>query len=98
MKEEQVNNITLTIKTTFHTELQKYNIDNKEYISEHKKQYYENNRDMLREKINKYKEHNKEYLKAHSGEKITCECGCVVRRDGILRHKGSAKHKQLLDE
>ena len=54
-----------------------YNDKNKEKIAEQKKQYYAENKD----KIEKYKK-----------EKITCDCGCVVRRQHLARHKKTNKH------
>ena len=73
-----------------------YHIDNQEYIREHRKQYYENNKEDIKDKNKQYKENNKEYLKSYSGEKITCECGCIVTRGHLPRHKRSAKHDQLM--
>ena len=66
----------------------KSNINNteknsKEYIREHKKQYYE---------------HSKEAIRTYRTERITCECGCIVTKPHLPRHKRSAKHKQLLNE
>jgi len=70
----------------------------KYYNIEHKKQYYENNKEAIKEKHKQYKENNKEYLKSYSGEKITCECGCIVTRGHLPRHKRSAKHDQLMNK
>ena len=30
-------------------------------------------------------------------EKITCDCGCEVRKNGLKRHKKTPKHLQPLD-
>lgn len=35
---------------------------------------------------------NKQHMKAHASEKITCECGAVVSRAIISRHKATKKH------
>ena len=50
-----------------------------EDIKEHKKQYY----DINKEKVL---------------EPIKCECGCIVTRSHLPRHKRSAKHQQLMTE
>ena len=76
-----------------------YDIDNREKT----KQYYQNNKEHIkqyridnREKINEtkklYREKNKEKIK----EKITCECGCIVVRCNLTRHKKSKKHLDLI--
>jgi len=48
---------------------------------------------MLNEKDRKYYADNKERL----SEKITCECGCIVRRDSMTKHKRTQKHSDLMD-
>ena len=80
-----------------------YRYDNKEKI----KQYYENNKEKVKqcrennkEKIanyeKQYREENKEkldeYYKQWNAQKIKCECGSRVRRNGISRHRKSKKH------
>ena len=64
-----------------------YHNDNREHIKEHKKQYHEHN-----------KEYFKEYSKAHNGEKITCECGCMIARGQLRRHQRSKKHIELMND
>ena len=43
-----------------------------------------------------YYESNKEHYRERRGEKIICECGISVRRDGISRHQKSEKHLDLM--
>jgi len=57
-----------------------YHIDNAEKIKEHHKQYYIDNT----EKIKKYK-----------SEKIQCECGRLISRAGIARHRKNPTHKSF---
>lgn len=64
-------------------------IDNKEIIKEQKKKYYIDNK----EKIKKYYNNNKEKLQA----KIQCECGCIVNKSSLTRHKKSIKHIAYLN-
>lgn len=49
-----------------------------------------------KEYMRKYYEKNKEKYKEQRKEKILCECGCVVRRDSIARHKKTDKHEKLM--
>ena len=71
-----------------------YKENNKEHLSEQKKQYYENNKEHIHEQTKQYRENNKEHIR----EQIKCECGCIVARDCLSRHKRSAKHKQLMNK
>jgi len=56
----------------------------KEYLIK----YYQENKEKLCEQRKQYREENREKLK----EKITCECGCILRRDSLSRHKRTKKH------
>ena len=84
-----------------------WGIDNKEKVDEYKKKHYIGNK----EEITKYKkewynDHKKEIsekqkikyekIAEQMKEKIECECGCFVRKNGILRHKKNEKHKNLM--
>ena len=71
--------------------------NNKEIIAEKSKTYYQNNKEQLQENIKKYKEENKEKLKEERNKKITCECGCVVSKCCLTRHKKSKKHLLFLE-
>ena len=55
---------------------------------EYDKERYEKNKDKKKEYDKKRYEKNKEYKK----EKILCECGCMINRSGIARHRKSQKH------
>ena len=87
--------------------------DNKEKILEKMKEYYEDNkenkkiydkeyRENNKEKIKEYREHNKEkikeYKKEYNSKKVTCECGCEVRRDWLSKHKRSIKHTNFINQ
>ena len=75
-----------------------YYQNNKEYMNEYMKQYRKNNKEYTSQKEKEYREHNKYFIKACRSEKITCECGCDVTRNHLARHKRSAKHKQSISE
>ena len=67
-----------------------YKLFNSEaYISLYKT-YYENNKNMLREKNKKYKDERKEY----EYEQITCNiCGGQICRHNLARHQRTNKCK-----
>jgi len=52
-------------------------------IPDYDKQYREQNRDEINEK---------------QRQKITCECGCVVNKDGLTRHRKRPKHILLMEK
>jgi hypothetical protein len=80
---------------------------NKEQLKEKNKEYREAHKEQLKEKSKewrdankevrtekekeRYKAHKEEILKRRS-EKITCECGAVIRKGDLSRHKKAPKH------
>ena len=74
---------------------------NKERIAEYQKQYRADNMEYLKQKKveqgKKYREENKDKIKAYDTEQITCECGCVIQRGSMGRHKQSQRHKNAMD-
>jgi hypothetical protein len=69
-----------------------YYEDNKEHIKEKSKDWYENNKEKMKEYREVNKEKNKEKMKEYFKEKITCDCGCIVLKCSLNRHKKSKKH------
>ena len=61
-----------------------YHNDNREQILKQRKQYYDT-----------HKESHKEY---DAKEKITCECGCIVTRCCLSRHRRTTKHMELMKD
>jgi hypothetical protein len=53
-----------------------------EYNKQYSKQNYAENREIILEKLK---------------ETITCECGCVVNKYHLQRHKRTKKHLSLID-
>ena len=45
-----------------------------------------------------YYEKNKELLLQKQLNKLTCECGCVMNRSSMLRHKRTKKHIELMNK
>ena len=74
-----------------------YYENNKEIINEKRKEYYENNKEIIHEKEKEYREKNKEKIEAKQGMKITCACGCQVRKDSLKDHLKTKKHKKLME-
>jgi predicted GIY-YIG superfamily endonuclease len=85
--------------------------DNKEYLKEHKKEYYQNNIEYFKIKKKEYHENNrekniqkmkdnyhnnKEKINEKKKEKITCECGCILRKDSMPDHLKTIKHQDWL--
>ena len=80
-----------------------YYEDNKESILDKKKQYREDNRESIRDKSRQYYEDNKGSIldkkkqyyqtnKENFKQTITCECGSVVAKGNLTKHKKSKKH------
>ena len=68
--------------------------DNKEKI----KEYNENNKGKKKEYNKQYKEANKEKINEYASENILCECGCNARKDGMVKHKRTNKHLDIMKE
>ena len=77
---------------------QEYYEDNKDIIIERKRQYNEKNKDMIRKQKQQYRKHNKEQIKAYKNEKIECECGCLISRNHLSRHRTTKKHIELIND
>ena len=77
----------------------KYREENKEKISEQRKNYYINiEKNKIKENIDKIREKRKLYyesVKDSKLEKITCECGSVICKSALSKHLKSNKHKLL---
>ena len=67
-----------------------YKLLNAEAYITYYKTYYENNKNMLREKGKKYNDEHKEYMY----EQIICNiCGGQICRQGLVRHQKTKKCK-----
>ncbi len=56
------------------------------------KNYQEKNKDKLKKYCHKYYDENREKLQARNNMAITCECGSIVNRSGLARHRRTQKH------
>ena len=72
----------------------------KEQVKEYCKEYRENNKEKIKEQVKEYgkewRENNREHIRQHACEKITCDCGCQIRRCNLARHKKSNRHIKLM--
>jgi len=74
-----------------------YYVKNKDKYLERNKQYYTNNKDKILEQNKHYKTENKDKLLERMNQKVTCECGCIVSRCNLPRHKRTKKHLKLME-
>ena len=73
---------------------------NKDVIIDKATQYYETNKDAIREKKKIYNEKSKDVIrekKKKRNEKINCECGSIVGKRSLSRHKKSKQHLNWLE-
>ena len=54
--------------------------------------------EKLKEKNKQYREKNKEKIKTQRSQKVTCECGCVVAKGALYKHRKSKKHINLMEK
>ena len=75
-------------------------IEKRDELKLQKKEYYEKNKEVVSVKQKEYYKKNSERIKQRvserGNEKITCECGSVVSRGSMTKHKKSIKHLELL--
>ena len=63
-----------------------------------KKEWTEDNKEKVKQYKQKYKEKNREQTNKKQKEKITCECGSIIRKNDISTHRRTKKHIKLLEE
>jgi hypothetical protein len=66
--------------------------ERRDYLKKHEQ------KDKIKETRKHYRELNKNILNQKAGKKIICECGCVIRKDSIARHKHTKKHQEYLNQ
>lgn len=69
---------------------------NKEERNKKNKEYYVRKKDLIIEQNKAYHERNKEKILENRKQKYTCECGCILRKDGKHEHLKSKKHQDLM--
>ena len=64
--------------------------------SRSKEQYLLDNRDKIKDKDKQYRTDNRDKIRERKREKMTCDCGVVVNKYNLNRHKLSKKHLNLM--
>jgi hypothetical protein len=59
--------------------------------------YYLENKEQILERMKHYYLENKGKIAEREKQKITCDCGCVLRRCCLARHKRTKKHQDSLN-
>lgn len=83
-----------------HTKEQRaqYRLNNREKVraldKKHHAKYVLNNLEKIKEMRKRYRANNAEKI----NQKIMCECGSVVAKKGIIRHRLTSKHLKLLEK
>jgi len=100
---EQKKQYYETNKDKLKEHMKQYYEANKDKFKEINKQYHEANKDTRNIYFKQYREANKnkineksEIINEKQREKVTCECGCVVCKNFLSRHKKTQKHIDLL--
>jgi hypothetical protein len=70
---------------------------NKDKKLEQMKEYYEQHKGQAKEYYKEYYEQHKDEILEQRKQKITCECGCIIRRSDIAKHSRTQNHINLLD-
>ncbi len=78
--------------------IKEYKIDNKEELKEKDRQYYIKNKETMDAKTLEYYRTNRDKFLEKNNEKIPCECGCMITRINISRHKKGTKHINLMND
>ena len=76
--------------------------ENKEKLSEYNKVYRNENKEKILEYKKpyqkQYQHQNKEKIEAKRSVKVTCECGCSIRKSSISTHRKTQKHINLMSQ
>ena len=75
-----------------------YYANNREKELERTRVYRENDVEKEKERQKKYHDKHKEETKQRRSEMIECECGALVSRGSLTRHKGRSIHQHNLKE
>ena len=76
----------------------RYRRANRDKIKQRKKEYYESNKEAIAQRNKRYQQVNKDKLRQREKIKITCECGSVVRKNDIARHRRTQKHQRFINQ
>jgi hypothetical protein len=74
-----------------------YYEDNKDTIKQRMIQYREDNKETIKQKMIQYREDNKETIKQKKNEIHNCACGTKYTRANKARHLKTIKHQQYIN-
>jgi len=74
----------------------KYYHENKNKLQEYHKEWREDHKEHIQKYHKEFYESNKNKILEYYKEKITCDCGCIIRKGGLQKHKQSKKHIELM--
>jgi len=74
----------------------KYRNAHKDTLKKYKDEYYQINKDTIKANSHKRYHSNKETILAKEREKVTCECGEVLTRGKLSRHRKRMTHIRKL--
>jgi hypothetical protein len=93
-----------TLKEYYKQNKDRIKAKNKEYWDQNRnelletvKKYYKKNKDKFQHKSKEYYEENKDRILVNQKTKVTCECGSVVNKSSLVRHKRTKKHQAYLE-
>lgn len=67
-----------------------YEVDNKDK----KALYYQNNKGKITEKMARYRQNNRGKIIENNKVKATCQCGAILNKINLSRHRRTKKHHQ----
>ena len=73
-----------------------YYVENKDHINLLHRNYYEKHSEDIKKNKKQYYHENKETIQIRQKEKMQCECGCMIARSDIAKHKKTKKHIDLM--
>jgi hypothetical protein len=83
-------------KEIINKQVREYHDKHKEILKIKNKERYQKNKDKIINYQIEYRKNNKELISRKRNEKVNCECGCIVNKTNLSRHKISNKHLYLL--
>ena len=64
---------------------------------EYDKIYQQEHQEEIALKKKEYRQEHRDEINLKKKEKFTCECGCLIRKIDLNRHKKTQKHKDLME-
>jgi hypothetical protein len=64
---------------------------------EYHKEYNQANKEQNNERYKAYYQANRELLSEKAKEPIECECGCVIKKGDLAKHKRTKKHLESIN-